>query len=103
MINVYMIFITVFFIGILFKYINQCKLNRIKQDRIDELTGTLRIYMIQNEVLERQLNRKTNNINCEVVEAVRYAMIHAHPDNGGDSDTFIKYRKLYKSIVTRGD
>ena len=45
--------------------------------------------------LESQLNIKYSD---EIKEAVKYAMVCAHPDNGGDNNTFIKYRKLYQSI-----
>lgn len=34
----------------------------------------------------------------EVKEAVKYAMKSAHPDNGGDSKNFMKFRELYNKI-----
>lgn len=42
---------------------------------------------------------KTVNTNSQVIkEAVRYAMLKSHPDNGGKQEDFIKFRKLYETI-----
>ncbi len=37
--------------------------------------------------------------NPEVLEAVRYAMKHAHPDNGGNAEDFIKFNKCYEELT----
>ena len=45
--------------------------------------------------------RKTENSNIvprEIQDAVKYAMVHSHPDNGGSAAEFDKYRKLYNRI-----
>ena len=45
--------------------------------------------------------RKTENSNIvprEIQDAVKYAMVHSHPDNGGSAAEFDKYRKLYNKI-----
>ena len=34
----------------------------------------------------------------DIEEAVHYAMVKAHPDNGGNQEDFIKFRKLYERI-----
>lgn len=34
----------------------------------------------------------------DIEEAVHYAMIKAHPDNGGNQEDFIKFRSLYERI-----
>lgn len=45
------------------------------------------------------INRTNNGCaSSDVIDAVKYAMIHSHPDNGGTQEDFIKYRKLYKNI-----
>lgn len=33
-----------------------------------------------------------------ILEAVRYAMIHSHPDNGGDTEQFIKFKECYEKL-----
>lgn len=35
------------------------------------------------------------------IDAVKYAMIHNHPDNGGNIEKFILYRKCYESLTGR--
>lgn len=55
--------------------------------------------------LEQQLRARKNgsvtHLNSDIKDAVKFAMIHSHPDNGGTQADFIKYRKLYES-VTKG-
>lgn len=33
------------------------------------------------------------------IEAVRYAMVRNHPDNGGDAEKFILYKKCYDKLT----
>lgn len=49
----------------------------------------------------RNKNNTKINATDDLKEAVKFAMIQAHPDKGvcKDSDTFIKFRKLYKKIA----
>lgn len=35
-------------------------------------------------------------IKKELLEAAKYAMVHAHPDNGGNQEDFIKFRDIYQ-------
>lgn len=37
----------------------------------------------------------------EIIEAVKYAMKMSHPDNNGNAEDFMKFRKLYKEITER--
>ena len=50
----------------------------------------------RNTILES--NKTTVKINEDIIEAVKYAMNKAHPDNGGLNDDFIKFHKLYQRI-----
>lgn len=43
-------------------------------------------------------NSTTNSIDSNVKEAVRYAMLKSHPDNGGKSEDFVKFRNLYERM-----
>lgn len=60
----------------------------------------------QLEQLKAQLNRQNNTYNyCnnqtnnqEIIEAVKYAMKKSHPDNGGNTEDFKKYRELYNRV-----
>lgn len=40
---------------------------------------------------------KVNN-NQQIIEAVKYAMKKSHPDNGGNTEDFKKFRDLYNSM-----
>ena len=37
-------------------------------------------------------------ITPDIEEAVHYAMVKSHPDNGGKSEDFVKFRKLYERM-----
>ena len=38
------------------------------------------------------------SVNQDIKDAVHYAMVHAHPDNGGKQEDFIRFRKCYEQI-----
>lgn len=35
------------------------------------------------------------------VEAVKYAMKYAHPDNGGNAEDFIRFKKCYEELARK--
>lgn len=37
-------------------------------------------------------------INEDIKQAVKFAMIKSHPDKGGKTEDFIKFRKLYNKL-----
>lgn len=37
----------------------------------------------------------------DTVDAVRYAMKHAHPDNGGNAEDFIRFQKCYEELTRK--
>lgn len=43
----------------------------------------------------------TQSISKDTIEAVRYAMKHAHPDNGGNAQDFIKFQKCYEELTRK--
>lgn len=43
----------------------------------------------------------TQSISKDTIEAVRYAMKHAHPDNGGNADDFIRFQKCYEELTRK--
>ena len=61
-------------------------------------------YILEEEVkiLKTQPEAATQHINPadqEIIEAVKYAMKISHPDNNGNAEDFMKFRKLYKEIT----
>lgn len=43
----------------------------------------------------------TQSISKDMIEAVRYAMKHAHPDNGGNAEDFIRFQKCYEELTRK--
>ena len=83
----------------------ECKLKQLyleqlikRQIKIDEMR--IENNNLKNHIYMLESKSNINNIKYsdDIKEAVKYAMVCAHPDNGGDNNTFIKYRKLYQSI-----
>lgn len=35
------------------------------------------------------------------IQAVKYAMKHAHPDNGGNAEDFMKFQKCYEELTKK--
>lgn len=60
------------------------------------------IAEMDNYVMRMQLNAmqalNPYSSNRDVLDAVRYAMIRAHPDNGGKEEDFIKFRQVYEKL-----
>lgn len=46
--------------------------------------------------------RTNRSISQDEIHAVRYAMKHAHPDNGGNADDFIRFQKCYEELTRNG-
>lgn len=61
-------------------------------------------YLLEQKIkiLETSTDMETQHINPadqEIIEAVKYAMKMSHPDNNGNAEDFMKFRKLYKKIT----
>lgn len=88
-------------IGIIMKKEIEIKSIVIKTQeiKIKSLRSKIFEYEYKLSRLNKNSNmRNRNERNNEIEEAVKFAMIHAHPDNGGDTQKFIKFRKLYEEI-----
>lgn len=72
---------------------------KTQEIKIKRLQSEIFKYKYKLSRLNKNSNmRNRNERNNEIEEAVKFAMIHAHPDNGGDTQKFIKFRKLYEEI-----
>lgn len=61
------------------------------------------IFILQGQV-DELLNKKTvqnPNIPPNTIQAVKYAMKHAHPDNGGNAEDFMKFQKCYEELTRK--
>lgn len=63
------------------------------RDRNDQLS----------KVIERYEKTKfsSTTIPKGAIEAVKYAMKHAHPDNGGNAEDFIRFQKCYEELTRK--
>lgn len=77
--------------------------NEIAEERILNLQNNMeiqrKIYQTEIERLTNQVAPKPVEIPKGTIEAVRYAMIHNHPDNGGSSEKFILYKNCYDRLT----
>lgn len=57
--------------------------------------------MARNTGQYSQFQSFNRNISKDEIDAVRYAMKHAHPDNGGDAEDFIRFKKCYEELMRK--
>lgn len=50
---------------------------------------------------KREEENANRSIPQDTISAVRYAMKHAHPDNGGSVEDFDRFRKCYEELAGR--
>ena len=78
------------------------------------LTRELSLYKTWKNYYEYNYNQLTKNYNAlklsknsygkteipkGTIEAVKVAMKYSHPDNGGNSEDFIKFRHVYNVLI----
>lgn len=83
----------------------------ISDKRIQELkiSSSIKENIYQNEILSLKEKISKMQNECKgfsasvipdgTIEAVKYAMIHNHPDNGGDAEKFILYKDCYDKLT----
>lgn len=49
----------------------------------------------------REEENANKSIPKDTISAVRYAMKHAHPDNGGNTEDFMRFKKCYEELTGR--
>ena len=71
--------------------------------KIEKLKTENQILLMEYRVLlVRNQQKSTHNINSipdGTAEAVKYAMKKAHPDNGGNAEDFMKFKKIYEELT----
>lgn len=82
-------------------YKQSLEINELKNELMILHSDKLKMRLQLNSLITAINMRNNDNdgvLQPEICEAVKYAMVHSHPDNGGKSDDFIKFKKLYQSI-----
>lgn len=91
-------------------YEMRIRLSECDSSQVDALEKKNAALLLENMQLKsaidlyRKLYGRTSNarqIPKDTVDAVRYAMKHAHPDNGGSAEDFDRFRKCYEELVGR--
>lgn len=91
-------------------YEMRIRLSECDSSQVDALEKKNAALLLENMQLKsaidlyRKLYGRTNNtpqISKDTVDAVRYAMKHAHPDNGGSAEDFVRFKKCYEELVGR--
>lgn len=80
------------------------ELEKIKSDNVILCMEVERLrHLLNCQTHHDNYHSKSNSkVSSEIIDAVKFAMIKAHPDNpGGSSERFIKYKKIYDEINRR--
>lgn len=48
-----------------------------------------------------QVRRAASKIPPDALGAVKYAMKHSHPDNGGSAEDFMRFQKIYEELTRK--
>ena len=83
--------------------------DRSEKERIERSRDRWELYYkgyiqkLEHMVDELMKRRTSNNSNIspDTIQAVKYAMKRAHPDNGGNADDFIRFQKCYEELTRK--
>lgn len=76
-------------------------------DLSDKIAARNVALMKENKDLKREnLNLKMQSSHTFIIDedtkaAIRYAMIHSHPDKGGKEEDFVRFHALYEKIKSK--
>lgn len=91
-------------------YEMRIRLSECDSSQVDALEKKNAALLLENMQLKsaidlyRRLYGRANSvpqISRDTVDAVRYAMKRAHPDNGGNAEDFMKFQKCYEELTGR--
>lgn len=92
------ILIGLLFFMLVLVILQQIKIINLDYELVEEKMNT---FYYENKYYKVCSKNKRSKIttNEDVIEAVKYAMKKAHPDNGGTSEEFRKFRQLYTELT----
>lgn len=79
--------------------IDEIRILNMKNSELSSEILHLKIAFSNKEIDERFSSR--TSIPDDTMQAVKYAMKHAHPDNGGNAEDFIKFQKCYEELTRK--
>lgn len=90
----------------MYRNISDCEngeIERLKSRNAELLMENLRLQSLIGAYRNVYGNGYQNMMKTpkDTVDAVRYAMKHAHPDNGGNAEDFIRFQKCYEELTRK--
>lgn len=79
--------------------LNEMSILNMKNSDLSSEIWNLKIALSNKEIEERFFGRTL--IPPDTIQAVKYAMKHAHPDNGGNAEDFIRFQKCYEELTRK--
>ena len=90
--------IGVLLLGWFHQYLKNCKLDAEVQYLDMRLGAKKEELRCAREIILAMDGYSSEIYSDSVKEAVHYALLKSHPDNGGKQEDFIKFRELYKKM-----
>ncbi len=81
-------FIIIIVIYVVLFYVSKC----LEVEQLKKENQTLQA------ISESKLHK---NIPKNTIDAVKYAMKHAHPDNGGSAEDFMRFKRCYEELTKK--
>lgn len=101
--NIVIFFLSLLTIQLMYQIVKmRLEIKSLKADKelAEELANRrLLKYKMTFDRLIKEAQSKSVKIPKGTIEAVRYAMIHNHPDNSGSAEKFILYKKCYDELI----
>lgn len=93
------IIITLLILALIILKIKQIKQQWDYEHKIFDLE--LKLYCLKTQLLNSHSMVLKKIVSQDEIDAVRYAMKHSHPDNGGNVKDFIKFKKCYEELIRK--
>lgn len=90
------------------------RLSEYGSSQVEDLEKKNRALLMENMQLKSAISAYRNaygdgywnhnsaaEISKDTVDAVRYAMKKSHPDNGGNAEDFVRFKKCYEELTRR--
>ena len=76
----------------------KCNELKLKVEQVSDDNKNLKIYVIRLLNRTKASNKPAALCDKDIIEAVKYAVIKSHPDNGGKAEDFQRFNNLYSQL-----
>lgn len=83
----------------MYRNVSDSEINSLNERLKIEIARTAEFQQLAQKLLFYKRDFSIPIILPDTIQAVKYAMKHAHPDNGGNAEDFMKFKKCYEELT----